>query len=162
MMCYLRHLLVFVHCAHLGEEGPIFTEEVELNNSDFSITPNKSGPGPWIRGNSLSGYLEDRVDQNFEEGDLMDIGVHFPRSTFYLFFILSGGGLYDAMRNARHGQNYYSWTPCKKLSSLEGYPCPAQARGSPEKAYPAVTNQKGSTPPQGCCRAFCTVHVAHH
>jgi hypothetical protein len=98
-MCYLRHLLVFVHCAHLGEEGPVFTEEEELKHSDYS-TPNH-----WSRvldKEKFGSWLQDRVVQNFEEGELMDIGVHSPRATFYLFFILSGGGFYDAMRNARH------------------------------------------------------------
>lgn len=99
LICYLRHLLVFVHCAHLGEEGPIFTEEPELNNADFS-TPNK-----WTRPldkAKFASWLQERVDQNFEKGDMMDIGVHSPRCTFYLFFVLSGGGFYDGMRNARH------------------------------------------------------------
>jgi hypothetical protein len=99
LMCYLRHLLVFVHCANLGEEGMLFTEEDELKVSDFS-TPNK-----WTRPllkDKFGGWLQKRVLQNMLLGEMMDIGVHSPRSTFYLFSVLSGGSFHDTMRNARH------------------------------------------------------------
>ena len=92
----------------------------------------------------------------------MDTGVHSPRATFCLFFILSGGGFYDVMRNARHQTEHqakkrhrdavarcWSWAP-PKLSSLEGHFSP-QERWSSEKAHPSVTNKKGSSPPQGSC-----------
>jgi hypothetical protein len=98
-ICYLRHLLVFVHCANLVENSRLFTEEEELKHSDFST------PNTWSRcldKHKFHSWLQDRVDQNFQAGELMDIGVNSPRSTFYLFFILSGGHFPDAMRNARH------------------------------------------------------------
>jgi hypothetical protein len=70
-----------------------------LKHSDFST------PNTWSRcldKHKFHCWLQDRVDQNFQAGELVDIGVNSPRSTFCLFFILSGGHFPDAMRNARH------------------------------------------------------------
>jgi hypothetical protein len=99
LLCYLRHLLVFVHCANLEETGRIFTDEAELNSSD------KSTPNQWtsfLDKEKFSKWLQERVMENCQDPENMNIGVHSPRATFYLFYILSGGEFPGAMRNARH------------------------------------------------------------
>ena len=90
-MMYVLPLNVLPHassclcplCPPWGGRGPFSTEEDdELSNSDYS-TPNK-----WTRvldKAKFVSWLQERVDQNFEEGDLIDICVHSPRATFYSF-----------------------------------------------------------------------------
>jgi hypothetical protein len=127
LICCLRHLLVFVHCTNLGEDSRLFTDEEELKHSDFSA-PNNTWSG-CLDKHKFHSWLQDRVDNNFQAGELMDIGVNSPRSTFCLFFILSGGGFHDAMRNARHQtehqtrKHHRDAVACRdKLSALGNLP----------------------------------------
>jgi hypothetical protein len=99
LLCYLRHLLVFVHCANLEGTGRIFTDPDELNSS-VNTTPNKWTS--FLDKGKFSKWLQERVWKNCQCPEDMEIGVHSPRATFYLFYILSGGEFAGAQRNARH------------------------------------------------------------
>jgi hypothetical protein len=100
-MCYLRHLLVFVHCANLdGKGGNVFTDKEEANSCTASQA-NKWKTPPGCK--HFCDWLKERASANLNHGDmLVAFGAHSCRATFHLFFILSGEDFHNAMRNGRH------------------------------------------------------------
>jgi hypothetical protein len=174
LICCLRHLLVFVHCTNLGEDSRLFTDEEELNQSDFSA-PNNTWSG-CLDKHKFHSWLQDRVDNNFQAGELMDIGVNSPRSTFCLFFILSGGGFHDAMRNARHQTEHQARkchrdaVACRdKLSALGNLPSfppwrdtLVHKQGTVQKRTMQLSSTRKEVPHlKAAAQFFCGVHVAH-
>ena len=96
-LCYLRHLLVYVHCMNLSPQDDSYLyphPELFIDGIDTSTPTYIQENGKykemvyWM--NRVTGYQDDHIRP------------HSTRSTFYLWWILAGGDVPTAQRNARH------------------------------------------------------------
>lgn len=96
--CFLRHLLVMVHCVGV-RSGHLYPSKEGLHDSQLSVAGiSKSGMGYscWTR------WFKNMLATACRHSHLGNWGAHTPRRTFYLFGVLGGGLFEPLMRNARH------------------------------------------------------------
>lgn len=133
-LCYLRHLLVFVHCTGTAK-GFLFTDKATLKNPHFfpgdfpnsvpytelrhwlikfvkekalGYTPLPARPARfWVDDDDDHDEDDDDDNDDNDEEDTrrqFNISTHMCRSTFYLIWNLGNGTIEDAMAIARHTQ----------------------------------------------------------
>jgi hypothetical protein len=98
-LCYLRHLLIYVHCLNLSSDDQcyLYPNPNAFHNLDVSTPTTFLSNVPyklvvkWM--NDMTGNPKDHIKP------------HSTRPTFYLWWTLAGGSASLAQRNARH-QDY--------------------------------------------------------
>jgi hypothetical protein len=101
-ICYLRHLLVHVHCLDLMDDGTqnLFPCKSTLEAHVASSTEGcLSGDASYTEGLS---WLKDRVRKNLTNPSKLNVGMHTPRHTFYLWGVLCNTPREILKKNARH------------------------------------------------------------
>ena len=118
-LCFLRHLLVFVHCSGVVG-GYLYPEDSELQEAvrklhervrcnrtvggESSLHEPRDGvisETPIGRA-ELSRWMNRRRVHNLDCPELMNLTNHSPRSTCYMFAALAGVNLNDMMYEYRH------------------------------------------------------------
>ena len=103
-LCYLRHLLVFVHCTMLdaaGEDTHLFPDKQTMISRQAGSTgaPDFTGDASYLEGLQ---WLKERVDECVDSPSFLDLGMHSLRITFYLWGVLCGTPVRTMKKNARH------------------------------------------------------------
>jgi hypothetical protein len=101
-VCYLRHLLVHVHCLDLMDDGlqNLFPSKSTLEAyTARSNTGCLSGDASYTEGLR---WLKDRVRLNLKNPSQLNVGMHTPRHTFYLWGVLCSTSREILKKNARH------------------------------------------------------------
>jgi hypothetical protein len=103
-LCYLRHLLVFVHCLNFGGRPGrtrLFPDKASLIAMMSSTSPSGdafTGDASYLEGLA---WLKQRVRENLTN-PILDVGMHSLRVTFYLWAVLCDTPRATTKRNARH------------------------------------------------------------
>jgi hypothetical protein len=105
-LCFLRHLLVYVHCTSHGQ-GHLFPETVHLVDEEVINPPNFDEDGDPIPTfpvtyMSVRYWINTRLSTNCRHGHIGSFGPHTLRRSFYLFWTLAGGVFESVMKHARH------------------------------------------------------------
>jgi hypothetical protein len=106
-LCFLRHLLVHVHCTSHGE-GHLFPETVHLADTELGPRPPEldlnGDPIPTfpVTCESVRCWINACLKLNCRHGDIGLFGPHTLRRSFCLFWTLAGGCFESAMKHARH------------------------------------------------------------
>jgi hypothetical protein len=95
-LCYLRHLLIYAHCMNLSpdDECYLYPHPTAFSNLETSST---NFFGMNVRYKEILNWMN-----NITGNPKDHIKPHSTRSTFYLWWILAGGTVAVAQRNARH------------------------------------------------------------
>jgi len=96
-LCYLRHLLIYVHCLNLTSEDDSYV----YPNPDAFINLDTSSPNSFVLNVPYEKFLTWMNDITGNPKD--HIKPHSTRASFYLWWVLAGGNIAIAPRNARHG-----------------------------------------------------------
>ncbi|KAG7349128.1 hypothetical protein IV203_011725 [Nitzschia inconspicua] len=107
-MCFLRHLLVYVHCSS-HRDGCLYPSQVCHYNEATTVpvaagNPSLSDNHPVTYTDCL-GWIKTRLKNNCRNtlNGTYKFGTHSLRATFYLFAALGGSEDFgELMRNARH------------------------------------------------------------
>ena len=102
--CYLRHLLVYVHCLNL-QGGFLFPSDKEIKEHFDSSHPITWTATTALHASDFQEWLFQRRDNNCIHTEYTNWGNHSPRHTKYLFAILGGGDPLAVQRNARHSSS---------------------------------------------------------
>jgi hypothetical protein len=100
-LCYLRHLLVFVHCGGLDGAG----ENTHLFPDKRTVISRQGGSNDFTGDASYPEglqWLQHMVEVCVEDSELLDLGMHSLRITFYLWGVLCGTPIRTLKKNARH------------------------------------------------------------
>jgi hypothetical protein len=102
-LCYLRHLLVFVHCMNLlGAEDSthLFPDKATLMaHTPSSSVESYTGDASYLEGLD---WLKKRVKENVTNPVMLFVGMHSLRITFYLWAVLCNTPRPIYKKNARH------------------------------------------------------------
>jgi hypothetical protein len=137
-LCYLRHLLVFVHCMNLldsADSTNIFPSKATLMaHTSSSPTETYTGDVSYLEGLD---WLKKRVMENVTN-PMLDVGMHSLRVTFYLWAVLCNTPRQTMKKNARH----------KSEEMVDKYEANAQSVRSTLLKNPAMFAKQRLGPPQ--------------
>jgi len=100
-LCYLRHLLIYVHCANLSKDDDCYLYPQQQHLSQLDSSVENCFKEDNVHYAEILKWMNDHLGS---PGATINNNVkpHSPRSSFYLWWILAGGLVVLAQRNARH------------------------------------------------------------